>query len=632
MPGRTFVRFDHQALTPAELVNEARRASDSARLDRRVLLQAAIGMALAAATGTAGAAAQGGTRSADAALAKLLQRTAENELRRSPEEATGLEFDRGANTGLRSRLDDRSLPAIADHRHAVDATRTQLARIDRSSLSAAAQLDYDVAVFVYATLADQLGRYGFVDLNLRPSPYVVSQMNGAYYWLPDFLGSRHPLRSREDLDAYYARLSALATAIDQETERVRHDASLGVLLPSFTLATTLAQLQSLRATPAAQTAAIGPAIRRAADAGLGDISDRSAQIYSKLIVPALSRQIDALRTLQDKAVDDAGVWSLPDGEAYYASALLSNTTTRTSATELHEQGLELVKELTSQLDRALRAEGYTDGAVVTRVDALNRDRRYLVADDDAGRERLLAAARAVIDKIRAKLPAGFKTIPNDPLEVRRIAPAIESGAPGAYYSEGAAGAPATFSLNLKAPVEMPLWRLPTLAHHEGIPGHHFQYSVLRAAGELSLFRRLVRFSAYTEGWALYAERVADELGVYRDDAAGRIGLLQSELFRAGRIVVDTGIHARRWPREQAIRWMIENVGEQPSAAQREIDRYCVYPGQACSFMVGATQIRAARERTRQRLGTRFDVRDFHDLILRSGPVPLDLLHAMAQLL
>ena len=632
MPGRTFVRFDHQALTPAELVNEARRASDSARLDRRVLLQAAIGMALAAATGTAGAAAQGGTRSADAALAKLLQRTAENELRRSPEEATGLEFDTGANTGLRSRLDDRSLPAIADHRHAVDATRTQLARIDRSSLSAAAQLDYDVAVFVYATLADQLGRYGFVDLNLRPSPYVVSQMNGAYYWLPDFLGSRHPLRSREDLDAYYARLSALATAIDQETERVRHDASLGVLLPSFTLATTLAQLQSLRATPAAQTAAIGPAIRRAADAGLGDISDRSAQIYSKLIVPALSRQIDALRTLQDKAVDDAGVWSLPDGEAYYASALLSNTTTRTSATELHEQGLELVKELTSQLDQALRAEGYTDGAVVTRVDALNRDRRYLVADDDAGRERLLAAARAVIDKIRAKLPAGFKTIPNDPLEVRRIAPAIESGAPGAYYSEGAAGAPATFSLNLKAPVEMPLWRLPTLAHHEGIPGHHFQYSVLRAAGELSLFRRLVRFSAYTEGWALYAERVADELGVYRDDAAGRIGLLQSELFRAGRIVVDSGIHARRWPREQAIRWMIENVGEQPSAAQREIDRYCVYPGQACSFMVGATQIRAARERTRQRLGTRFDVRDFHDLILRSGPVPLDLLHAMAQLL
>lgn len=600
--------------------------SDSARFDRRTVLQAAIGVAL---IGTLGAASRG---TADDALAALLQRLAAEELRRSPEEATGLEFDTGKNASLRSRLDDRSLDAIADHRRAVDAARAQLARIQRSSLGVAAQLDYDVATFVYTMLADQLGRYGFVDLNLRPSPYVVSQMNGAYYWLPDSLGSRHPLKSRQDLDAYLARLSALARALDQETERVRHDAGLGVVLPSFTLATTIAQLQALRDTPAAQTAAIGPAIKRAAAAGLGDITNRSEQIYSKLIVPALSRQIDALRALQDKAVDDAGVWALPDGEAYYASALLSNTTSRTTAAELHEQGLHLVAQLTSQLDEALRAQGYTDGAVVSRIDALNRDGRYLVSDDDAGREQLLAAARSALAKIRVRLPAGFKTIPDDRLEVRRIAREVESGAPGAFYSEGAGGAPATFSMNLKLPAEMPLWRLPTLAHHEGIPGHHFQYSVLRAAGELSLFRRLVRFSAYTEGWALYAERVADELGVYHDDPAGRIGLLQSELFRAGRIVVDTGIHARRWPREQAIRWMIENVGEHPAAAQREIDRYCVYPGQACSFMVGATQIRAARERARQRLGSRFDVRDFHDLLLRSGPVPLEVLHAMTQLL
>ena len=606
--------------------------SDSARFDRRVVLQAAMGIALSATFAAPGRAAQRPTGTADAALATLLQRLAEDELRRSPEEATGVAFDTGKNAALRSLLDNRSLDAIADHRRAVDAARAQLGRIERSSLGAAAQLDYDVATFVCSTLADQLGRYGFVDLNLRPSPYVVSQMNGAYYWLPDFLGSRHPLQSGQDLDAYFARLSALARAIDQESERVRHDAGLGVRLPSFTLATTIAQLQALRETPAPQTAAIGPAIKRAAAAGLGDIASRSEQIHRKLIVPALSRQIEVLRVLQDKADNDAGVWALPEGEAYYAAALLANTTSRTSAAELHEQGLHLVAELTSQLDAALRAQGYTDGAVVTRIDALNRDPRYLASDDDAGRENLLTAARSALDKIRARLPGGFRTIANDPLEVRRIPREVESGAPGAFYSEGAAGAPATFSMNLRQPAEMPLWRLPTLAHHEGIPGHHFQYSALRAAGELSLFRRLVRFSAYTEGWALYAERVADELGAYQDDPAGRIGLLQSELFRAGRIVVDTGIHARRWPREQAIRWMIENIGEHPAAAQREIDRYCVYPGQACSFMVGAMQIRAARERARQRLGSRFDVRDFHDLLLRSGPVPLDVLHAMMQLL
>ena len=630
MPGRMFVPFDLQKTTP-KLASEGVLTSDPARLDRRALLQAAVGVALAGSFASAVAAgAQRSGGSADAALAALLQRLAEEHLRRSPEDATGLEFDTGKNAALRGRLDDRSLDAIATQRRAVDAARAQLARIDRSSLGAAAQLDWDVATFVYSTLADLLGRYGFVDLNLRPSPYVVSQMNGAYYWLPDFIGSRQPLETRQDLEAYFARLGALATALDQETERVRHDAGLGVILPAFTLATTIAQLQALRDTPVMQAAAIGGAIKRAATAGFGDITPRAEQIHRKQILPALSRQIDALRALQDKAVNDAGVWALPDGEAYYASALLSNTTSRTSAAQLHEHGLQLVAELTSQLDQALRAQGYTDGAVVTRIDALNRDRRFLVPDNDAGREQLLAAARAVIEKIRARLPAGFKTIPNDPLEVRRISPAIESGAPGAFYSDGAGSAPASFSLNLKSPAEMPLWRLPTLAHHEGIPGHHFQYSVLRAAGDLSLFRRLVRFSAYTEGWALYAERVADELGVYQDDPAGRIGMLQSELFRAGRIVVDTGIHHRRWPREQAIRWMIENVGEQPAAAQREIDRYCVYPGQACSFMVGATQIRAVRELARQRLSARFDVREFHDLVLRSGPVPMDVLQAMVQ--
>ena len=436
-------------------------------------------------------------------------------------------------------------------------------------------------------------------------------MNGAYYWLPDFIGSRHPLESKQDLDAWFARLSALATALDQETERIRHDAGLGVILPVFTLATTIAQLHALRETPAAQTAAIGPAIKRAAAAGLGDITQRAEQIYRKLIVPALSRQIDALQArCKTKPTMTRAYGRCPTASRITRLRCCRTRQSRTSAAELHERGVQLVAELTSQLDQALRAQGYTDGAVVTRIDALNRDRRYLVSDDDAGRERLLAAASTAVDKIRARLPAGFKTLPNDPLEVRRIPPAIESGAPGAFYSDGVGGAPATFSLNLKSPAEMPLWRLPTLAHHEGIPGHHFQYSVLRAAGELSLFRRLVRFSAYTEGWALYSERVADELGVYQDDPAGRIGLLQSELFRAARIVVDTGIHHRRWPREQAIRWMIENVGEQPAAAQREIDRYCVYPGQACSFMVGATQIRAVREQARQRLGARFDVRDF----------------------
>jgi uncharacterized protein (DUF885 family) len=343
----------------------------------------------------------------------------------------------------------------------------------------------------------------------------------------------------------------------------------------------------------------------------------------------LSRQIAALEALRPKASDKAGVWHLPDGEAYYASAVHSNTTASTPIPELHQAGLQQVADISAQLDKALRPLGYTQGPIGERIKALNGDPRFLAPDNDQGRAQLIAAARQMLATITAQLPKAFRTIPSAPLEVRRVPIAIENGSPGAYYNEGVGGEPGVYMLNLKTPSELPLWRLPTLTHHEGIPGHHFQAAVLNAAGGVSLFRRLVRFSAYTEGWALYAERLADELGVYEKDPVGRIGLLQSELFRAARIVVDTGIHYKRWTRERAVRWMIENAGETAGSTEREIDRYCVYPGQACSFMVGRNEILAARDRARARSGSRFDVRDFHELVLRSGPVPMQVLQAAA---
>ncbi|WP_129777266.1 DUF885 domain-containing protein [Peristeroidobacter soli] len=596
-------------------------------MNRRTLLRAAVGASLAAVSGLPAFAANG----TSPALDVLLQRLAEEYLRRSPEQATQYEFDVGANAELRSRLDDRSLAATAKDHESASRALSELARIDRTRLGAGARLDYDTGVFVYSSLKDLTGRYGTMDIDLRPSPYPVSQMNGTYYWLPEFLGSRHPLESAPDVDAYFSRMSAVARALDQETERIRHDAGIGVIPPSFVITRTLDQIRTLQATPPARTAMIGPAVERARAKKLGDLGPRAEEIFRSQIVPALTRQMDALRALAPKAKTSAGVWALPDGDAYYAASVLSNTTTRIAPGDLHKRGLQLVADISAQLDRSLREQGLKKGPIGERIKALDADPRFLVPETDAGREQLLAAARDDIAAIRALLPKGFKTIPKDELLVKRIPIAIENGAPGAFYSDGVGGAPGTFSLNLKSPAELPLWRLPTLTHHEGIPGHHFQFSVLRSAGELSLFRRLVRFSAYTEGWALYAERVADELGIYEKNAAGRIGLLQSELFRAARIVVDTGIHHHRWTREQAVNWMVENAGERQLSTEREIDRYCVYPGQACSFMVGATEIRAAREAARQKMAGRFDVRLYHDLVLRSGPVPIDVLHsAVAQ--
>lgn len=598
-------------------------------IDRRTLIRASMAAALTMVGQRSAFSALSPTasQSPDTALAALLQRLAEEHLRRSPEEATQFEFDTGAQAGLRSRLNDRSLEAVVSQRAAAEKALVELGRIDRTALGASARLDYDVAMFVYSTLKDQLARYGTVDLNLRPSPYVVCQMNGAYYWLPDYLGSHHPLRTAEDVSAYFDRLSALAAAVDQETERMRHDVASGVIPPSFVLETTISQIEELMQTPPERGSMIGPAIKRAAAARLGDISERAQRIFRSKIIPALTRQLAALRALQSRADSKAGVWKLPEGEVYYASALHSNTTSSRSAADLHRFGLDLAADITAQLDMKLRAQGYTKGSVMERVQALNQDARFLAPDSDAGREQLLAAARAAVDKARGLLPAAFGTIPDNPINVVRMPVAIEAGAPGARYREGS---PGTFQLNLRYPQKLPLWRLPTLAHHEGIPGHHFQHSVMVAAGSLPLFRQIVQFSAYTEGWALYAERVADEIGVYRDDPFGQIGLLQSELFRAGRIVVDTGLHHKRWSREHATDWMVEQVGEPRVVAQREIDRYCVYPGQACSFMVGATEIRAAREQARKRLGARFDVRAFHDIVLRSGSMPMEVMHALVE--
>jgi len=591
-------------------------------IDRRSFIGASAAGALAASMPHLAFAAPAG---ADAALAAMLQRHSEAYLTRSPEEATGNDFDQGAHAKRRGLLDDRSRAARQTDRKAIADALADLKTIDRAALSPRSALDYDVAQFVYETLADLLGRYGYVDGNLRPSPYVVSQMNGAYYWLPDFIGSRHPIDGKADAEAWLARLAALGPALDQETDRIRQDAGIGVIPPDFVIAKTIAQIKGLRDSPPLQSAMIAPALVRIVAKGLGDYGPRGEAVFRSRIIPALSRQIAALEAVAARAVDTAGVWRLPDGDAYYAAAVRANTTADIAPGELHKVGLAQCEALIAEIDKSLAAQGMTKGSVGARIAALNADARFRVSDDDAGRAKLIAVAEGALQKVIARLPQAFGNVSVDPIVVRRIPVAIESGAPGAFYSEGAKGQPGIFSLNLKTPAEHSTWRLPTLAHHEGVPGHHFQYSVLAHSPAMPLFRKMVRFSAYTEGWALYAQQVADELGVYDGDPFGRIGYLQSELFRAARIVVDTGVHHERWTKDQAVQWMVDNAGEQPIATEREVTRYCVYPGQACSFKVGANRIVAAREAARTAMGERFDVRAFHDLVLQSGPVPLAVL-------
>ena len=567
--------------------------------------------------------------SPDAQLSALLARHMDEYLTLSPQAAADLLTD-ARGRAARHRLDDRSLEGKARDLAAARRWRRELAQINRAALSAQGQVEYDTAAFAYEMLDEVGARYGFQDHALRPGPYLISQMSGDYYWLPEDY-ARAPMAERDDADAYLDRFAAFAVALDQETARVRADASQGVIPPDFVLDRIIAQLSALRAVPAETSdMVIGPAARAAAK-GWTDVGPKATVILRDQIQPALDRQIALFQSLRPKAVHEAGVWRLPDGEAWYALALKSNTTVATPPAEMHQLGLDTFAALSAELDALLRAQGLTQGTVGERIRALDMDPRFLKPDTDAGRAELLAYARDHLAHVHDLLPRAFRTLPDRDITVDRVPVAIEAGAPGAYYSGPPADGsrPGVIAINLKTTAEWPLWRLATLTHHEGDPGHHLQHAVFKkAAPDAPLYRSFAQYSAYVEGWALYAEHVAVEIGAYENDPFGRIGAVQSALFRAARIVVDTGIHAKRWSREEATRWMVENAGEQQTSAQREIDRYCVYPGQACAFMVGRLALLKAREAARARLGARFDVRDFHERVLAAGPMPMQVVERM----
>lgn len=597
-------------------------------LDRRAFLaSSSAAIAVAATGGFAPLLAQDQAAGArDRALDHLLTGWFDEDIRENPTFATGLGLDTGALAALRGHLGDSSQEKADSDRAKAVRRHRELQQFGRTGLSAAGQINYDIAEFRGA--AAEMGAAFHFGGGGRPSPYVVSQLGGAYYQVPDFLDTQHPIHDAQDCDYYLSRLEEFARNLDQETERVRHDAALHVTPPDFILDKTIGNLRQLREQPPEQTTMVRSLARRAAAANVqGDHAARASALVAGPIAQALDRQIAALQALRPQATHEAGCGRLPDAEAYYAWGIRANTTTTMTGEEIHQMGLQQVAEIQGELDPLLRARGMTQGTVGARMNALNREADNLYPDTDAGREAILASLNGILADIRPRLPRAFNHIPRANLEIHRVPPAIQDGAPGGYYQGGPldGSRPGIYYINLKDTHDWPKMGLKTLTYHEGIPGHHFQISLSREQGALPIYRRAGGFSAYAEGWGLYAEHLAGELGVYDDDPLGRIGYLQSYLFRATRLVVDSGLHHKGWSREQAIRYMIENAAEPEGSAIREIERYCVWPGQACSYKVGQTVIMGLREEARQRMGSRFDLKGFHDVVLLSGALPLTVL-------
>ncbi|RSB45060.1 MULTISPECIES: DUF885 family protein [Brevundimonas] len=591
-------------------------------IDRRRLLLTAAATAVAAPSLAQAAAA---VSDADARLNALLDGWFEADIDESPERATNLGLDKGARAGLSSKLSEAGPDAIRKDRDKAVSRWAELRAFDQAGLSEAGALNYAIAAFGRQTSAET-ARFDYGAGPGRPSPYVVTQLSGGYFSMPDFMDNQHRIEDAAGADAFLSRLDAFAGVLDGETAKIREDAGLGVIPPDFIIDRMLPQIRTLRDTSAADMSMIKSLARKAGALNLSGYDARAVALVDQKIKPALARQIEALEKIRPDAVHDAGVWRLPDGEAFYAAGLKSNTTTTLSAKEIHAMGREQVAEITAEIDGILKSQGMTRGTVGERVQALNKDPAQLFPNTDAGKEELLKWLNEQVAALEPKLPAVFGRLPKTHVEVRRVPVSIQSGAPGGYYQgpplDGSR--PGAYYINLRDSGNWPKFALPTLTYHEASPGHHLQVALQRESGELPQWRRAGGFSAYNEGWALYAEAVAaDDLDAYATDPLGRVGFLMSYLFRAVRLVVDTGIHSERWSREQAVDYMAASGAKPLDASNSEINRYSVWPGQACSYKVGHTVIARLRKEAEAKPG--FDLRAFHDKVLGSGSLPLAVL-------
>ena len=460
-------------------------------------------------------------------------------------------------------------------------------------------------------------------------PYAISQQNGAYAGVPEFLDSSHPIETRSDAEAYLARLHGFARQIDQESATMTDDASRRVVAPSFVLDNAIGQLNMLRGTPTAQQKMVTSLVRRTAAKGVpGDWAAQATRIVEGEVYPALDRQIAAATVVRTQADDRAGVWKLPRGDAYYAFALRAGTTTPLTPAAVHATGLAQSKELQARMDAVLRAQGLTHGSVGERASALTKDPRYIYPNTDAGRAELIAYVQSRVDVVRPLLPRMSKLGLKADVQVKRVPLDIQDGAALGYMNFASLDGlrPAIYYINLKDNGVWPKWTLQTLTAHEGVPGHAYQGAYLAEhSAENPTIISLMEFNAFVEGWALYSEQLVDELGIYDNDPLGRLGELQALNFRAARLVVDTGLHHLRWTRTQAIDWMVANTGRARAAVTSEVDRYCVAPGQACGYKVGQNEILRLRGKAKAALGPKFDLRDFNDALVTTGGVPLAVL-------
>ena len=473
----------------------------------------------------------------------------------------------------------------------------------------------------------------------RHHGYVFDQMNGVQAEIPAFLINQHKIGSLSDAEAYISRLNRVPAYMEQNLENARISAGMGIQPPAFVYAYVLSDAKGvITGAPFDDSGKDSPLMEdfRTKVAALtesgtispeeaSDLIARASDALTTAVGPAYEAAIAELAEQADTATTDDGVWKMPDGAAYYATNLQRYTTTGMTAEEIHDLGLAEVERIHGEMRAIMQQVGF-EGELKEFFEFMRTDPQFFKPNTEEGRAEYLAEATAWIDQMREDLPTVFNTFPKAEMIVKAVEPFREKSAGKAFYSQPApdGSRPGTYYANLYRMQDMPTYQMQALAFHEGIPGHHMQIAIAQELTGVPEFRKYSRFTAFTEGWGLYSELLPKDMGYYSDpyDDFGRLAM---EIWRAARLVVDTGIHDKHWTREQAIQYLLDNTPNPEGDCRKAIERYIVMPGQATAYKIGMNRIVELRERAKAELGEAFDIRDFHDIVLKDGPVPLAIL-------
>ena len=583
----------------------------------------ALALTGCATTGRTGAVAQAQSMGVE----RLLEIVGYNLLEHEPERATSLGVDTGRHYGLRSKLEDQSIAGQEAYAATLRRDLELVRSVPRDGLDSENLTNLEVVESAYEVALDGFALpYGDTPVgNWRTAPYVVIHNVGQYLALPRFMQSDHKVENGNDADAYIERMEQMPAVFDGELERIKAARGMGVVPPDFLLDKAIGQMEQTIASAGKGELFADDLRAKLTAMGMPESHANRAKILETgPIAEALDRQLQELRTERAVATAEPGISARPQGDAFYNWALRSSTTTRLTPEEVHQQGLEELEELHARMDPILREIGYTSGSVGDRMQALSQDPRYKFAEGDPGRKQIMDFIAERLDWIRGQMPRAFHTLVDPNMEVRRIPPAEEVGAPGAYGGAGSKDGtiPGRFWINLRTTDLHRKYDLADLTYHEAIPGHVWEGEY---SNRLPLIRSVLAFNPFSEGWALYGEQLADELGAYDEFVVGRLGYLQSLAFRACRMVVDTGLHAKGWSRAQAVNFFVERNGSKPAEVESEVDRYCSWPGQATGYKLGHSRIVDQRARAETTMGTAYDFKAFNDAVVLGGNVPMDVL-------